>query len=129
MGRGLSPLQTVMLQIAWQQRPSRQPSPDAPWGLADIYAQDLYVRHYGWPITYGRWLPGGTRGLGVGQSYHFAPATIGERPYRTVSAAVSRAFHRLARRGLLTRRGNGWCLTTEGCTVAEQLSVNTYLTP
>ena len=141
MARGLSPLQRTILTLAWQQRPERRqldesryeqaydpfcwPLRQRPWPwlrIADIYPQDLYVLHYGWPITYGGWKDGRETRL-LRQAKHFAPAQIGERTYRTVTAAVSRSFHRLASRGYLTREGNGWLLTEAGAAVAAQLSV------
>ena len=120
MARGLSPLQRTILQLAWQQHFQRK-------GSSDIYAQDLYALHYGWPITYGRWwTPEDPDKRILGQAYHFSPAHIGERTYRTVTAAVSRSFHRLARRGYLTRSSHGWSLTPAGIAVAARLPVQQF---
>ena len=139
MARGLSPLQRTILPLAWQQlerqqlERQRHEQPRDPWCLlllrrplplwiADIYPQDLYVLHYHWPITYGGGEDGTETRL-LGQAWHFAPAQIGKRTYRTITTTVSRSFQRLARRGYLTPCDNGWCLTEAGATVAEQLSV------
>lgn len=117
MGRGLSDLQKSILVMAYgNHEPTR-----GSFGC-DLYTKDVLTGYYGWVPVKGY--------LDSPGSQSFDIQAIGEQKYRSTRAAVSRAFRRLERRGLVTRVmavRSVWAginLTEEGAEVAQSLSVN-----
>jgi hypothetical protein len=131
MGRGLSELQQTILQLALERRDHMAAIGRLNHELrgGDVYSQDVLVRHYGWPITYGR-IDNGSRALYQGQAHHFAPTVIGPERYASDRTAVARALRRLQNRGLLCRERDypsqryRLRLTPAGIDAARLLSVH-----
>jgi hypothetical protein len=119
MGRGLSPLQTTILGLAYRQwRLSRK---------SRLRTRDVYQALYGWEHTSVRYIPP------QGEPYWrlvWDVETIGATAYNRGAVRVSRAIRRLVTRGLLTplatgkrTRAEAWRLTAAGRVIAEQLLV------
>jgi hypothetical protein len=122
MGRGLSPLQQQILRLAWERE---QPTPGRRPAHRILYSQEILVRLYHWPITYGQREPGRERGLAFHYAWHFQPGVIGVERYHATLVAVSRSLRRLHARGLLTqRRYGGWALTDQGRASVQALMVD-----
>ncbi|MEU3176597.1 hypothetical protein [Streptomyces sp. NPDC007000] len=94
MGRGLSPLQRRILQLAHDNRTAGR----SKRGTPDVYAAEIYAEVYGFQP-----LPGADVRNPARQT--FSREQIGAQEYHAAAAAVSRALRRLADRGLLTRHG------------------------
>ncbi|MFD5493375.1 winged-helix domain-containing protein [Streptomyces sp. NPDC127091] len=94
MGRGLSPLQRRILQLAHDNREAGR----SKRGTADVYTAEVFAMVYGFPT-----LPGADVRDPSRQT--FSREEIGTKAYDTAAAAVSRALRRLEERGLLTRQG------------------------
>lgn len=95
MGRGLSPLQRRILQLAHHNREAGRSKRRS---TADVYAAEIYAEVYGFPA-----LPGADPRNPAHQT--FSKEQIGAQEYHAAAASVSRALRRLAERGLLTRHG------------------------
>jgi hypothetical protein len=115
MGRGLSPLQRRILQLAHD---NREAGRSKRRGTADVYAAEIYAEVYGFPT-----LPGADVRNPARQT--FSREQIGAQEYHAAAASVSRALRRLADRGLLTRHdgaGAGARLTKAGREEAAALT-------
>jgi hypothetical protein len=129
MGRGLSPLQRTMLELALRNHDAEGRPFDTDMG-ADAYYEEVYAAAYGWtprPVwSYSEraWVPPGPELRRIER--RFDPAAGQGRG--AVMVAVSRAARRLDQRGLAhaVHGAGGWAgisLTPEGYEVAKQLSV------
>src|SRR5829696_2030416 len=108
MGRGLSPLQRTILEMAYENAGRRAPQTDV------LYAEVL-TEYFGWDNPSGRW------------SNAFSPKSIGENAYNSGKVSVSRAFTRLEQRGLIEKnrsmRAGGWhgaIITERGSEVVRE---------
>jgi hypothetical protein len=121
MGRGLSPLQTTILGLAY--------TTDLTFIRGRVHTQGVYKALYGWEPVSVRYEPP------QGSPYRrlvWDVETIGAATFNRKAAAVSRALRRLVARGLLKPKARrkysrelAWELTPAGVKVAQQLSVNT----
>ena len=97
MGKGLSPLQRCILDVAVENR--RTGKPDY-WGWRHAFKHQVMVRYFGWH----------RRGRGeYGQQ--FRVADVGEQVYRAGMANLSRALKRLEALGLIECCYDGYRLT------------------
>ena len=125
MGRGLSSLQEQILSLAWEREQDERTRGvwEHPAGGGILFPQDILVRLWQWPITYGRWTGDG-RAVWKGHGWHFQPSSIGERAYQAAVVVLSRSLKRLRARGLVERRmKTGLVLTDQGRAVVQQLLV------
>jgi hypothetical protein len=106
MGKGLSPLQRTILEIALENRRSGNTG----FGRREAYHSEVFERYFGWQ----------PRNDCKRRYQRFTVSAIGEQRYRTAHASVSRAFKRLERRGLIECCFDAYCLTPEGVASAEQ---------
>jgi hypothetical protein len=128
MGRGLSELQRTILRLALRNRDgSGKEDP----GIHVVHPEVL-SEFYGFTVNPTK-LPSWLRYTPVSPRSRcrmFSPREIGDPRYNAAHVAVSRAFRRLADRGLLALmqyvhgQGGGGNLTEAGETVAKQLSAN-----
>ena len=116
----MSELQKTILRLAHENRARGEGArgfADHQEGTDVTYPQAL-AGYFGWEET-------GSRRI----FYKFSKKEIGEKPYRSAMASLSRAFGRLEARGLVVRTHSamaaGWSgadLTDEGREVARRLS-------
>jgi protein-disulfide isomerase-like protein with CxxC motif len=118
MGRGLSPLQKRILELAYKNRMDyndgkikHSPGVD----FTDLNYKDVMTDYYGFKQN----------GAHYGQV--FSMAEIGEKRYRAANVAISRAVTRLGKRGLVIpmcgacARWSGCNLTDEGLELAKTI--------
>jgi hypothetical protein len=123
MARGLSPLQQQILKLAWKRGNVQAKQ------RRILFAQEILVKIYGFPVTLGRSRYDRENGLAFYYSLHFQPSVIGPQRYHAAMVAVHRALARLQARGLLQRckgpwRSVGWGLTEQGRTTVQALMVD-----
>ena len=114
-------MQETVLRLAHENRERGEGArtlPDGRQAYTDVTYPQVLARYFGWEDAghRSRW-------------YTFSKKRIGEKPYRSAMASVSRAFTRLEARGLIVRTHSamaaGWSgadLTDEGREVARRLS-------
>ncbi len=117
----MSELQKTILRLAHENRARGQGARMSPHGQmgTDVTYPQVLAGYFGWEDTEHR------RGFGF---YHFSKKHIGEKPYRSAMASLSRAFGRLEARGLValthSQMAAGWTgadLTDKGQAVASTL--------
>jgi hypothetical protein len=129
MGRGLSELQKTILRRALSNRNAEGRQAGA-WG-ADVYRAEILADYWGWkmhayPPFYQQERSGWQRRAHASQ--RFSRRRIGAARYDAAQAAVTRAFQRLADRGLVELRcgafaqWSGASLTEIGVNFARNLS-------
>ncbi len=123
MGRGLSKLQHLILQLGYENR--SQSDPTHPAYAADVTHGMILYEYYGWPLMGS----GAARARSHYLGCKFDRQAIGSKAYSAGQAAVTRAIRRLEQRGLVTSvprgsRGHGFAganLTDAGMKLARSL--------
>lgn len=130
MGRGLSDLQKTILRRALTNR--RAEGRQGARGGADVVRAEILADYWGWEMKHA---PGwfyqhrdGWQWRALG-GQHFSARKVGSETYNSAQAALTRAFLRLERRGLVTlvsaaySNWSGVNLSEPGIEVAKGLSV------
>ncbi len=101
MGKGLSPLQKTILQLAYENQGRQTPQ-------TDVTYSEILVKYFGWELVDNS--PSWASMPWYQQS--FSKNDIGQAEYGRAMASVSRAVKRLQERGLIEKthslRAGGW---------------------